>query len=177
MTCAKNIKIQMQQEYDPATDYYKRFREAVQTLHAEDKPKNELANLIGELPANKHENFARMIEGYKKFLGKKEVEWLSPKREIWKHGNLEIPINPELYVKLNDQKHLIKLYMKAEKPSKDKVASILALMKHTISGRGMIYSVLDVRNSKLYTYDTAMDVLMTLVEGEANSLELMLNKI
>ncbi len=54
---------------------------------------------------------------------------------------------------------------------------MLALMKHAISTKGCTYSVLDVRNSKLYVHERDMDSLMPLVEGEARALELILGRI
>tara|TARA_R110002020_G_scaffold214594_2_gene421647 strand:- start:888 stop:1355 length:468 start_codon:yes stop_codon:yes gene_type:complete len=96
MTSAKKIKSQSEEDYNVATDYYKRFREAVQELHKKDLQKATLLKLVGPLPPNKVENYKKMAEGYKKFLGKKEVKWFKPSRENWKQGNLTIAINPEL---------------------------------------------------------------------------------
>lgn len=177
MTCAKKIKNQSDEEYNVAGDYYKRFREAVQELHQKELEKGELLKSIGSLPTNKVENYRRMVEGYNKFLGKKEIKWFKPTRKKWLHGDLEIPVNPELGLEWEGEKYLTKLYLKSEKPSKDRLASILALMKNTIPLKGVKYAVLDVRNSKLYLYETDMDQLMPLVEGEAESLELILSRI
>ncbi len=70
MTCAKRIMEQLGQEYDPAGDYYKRFREAVQDLHKRNLDKSNLSKLIGSLPSSKEESYNKMIEGYLKFLGR-----------------------------------------------------------------------------------------------------------
>jgi len=177
LTCARNIKEQQFEEYSPATDYYKRFREAVQEMHQGNLPKSDLAKTVGPLPPNKVENYNRMITGYKAFLGKKDIKWFKPIRKNWTHNTINVPINPEVGLEWGGRKYLIKLYLKSEKPSKDRLASILALMKNTISSGNHEYAVLDVRNSKLYLYDSSMDDLIPLVEGEAESLETILSRI
>lgn len=177
MTSAKKIKDNIGVEYDPISDYYKRFRDAVIKLHKDGLDKKRLTGLIGDVPRSKAANYGIMLEGYKKFMGAKNVTWFKPPRKFWKHGTLEIPINPELGLSWNDQKYLIKLYLKAEKPSKDRFSSILALMKKTLPGNDFEYGLLDVRNSKLYLYEDEMLYLIPLVEGEAQSLEAILNRI
>lgn len=177
MTSAKKIKNQADEDYSPASDYYKRFREAVQELHQKDLKKGDLLKIIGSLPHNKVENYNKMVEGYKKFLGRKDITWFKPARGSWTHGNLEIPIKPELGLGWDGNRYLIKLYLKSEKPSKDRLSSILALMNNTIPQTNLTYAVLDVRNGKLYLYEKGMDLLMPLVEGEAESLEFILSRI
>lgn len=177
MTCAKKIKVQMSEVYDPAGDYYKRFREALYEMHSKGHKKTDLSKIIGLLPENKKENYNIMVSGYRKFLGAKDIWWFQPPRKIWKHGKLEIPINPEVGLKWNEQKYIIKLYLKAEKPSKDRLSSILALMKEAIPTKDSIHALLDVRNSKLYQFEDNMLSLLPLAEGEAESLEFILSKI
>jgi hypothetical protein len=177
MTSAKKIKTQMEEPYDPAGDYYKRFREGVQELHREGQDKKELTKIIGSLPDSKLENYRAMIAGYKKFLGAKGYTWFEPPRKDWKHSNVEIAINPELGLEWGGKKYIIKLYLKADKPSKDRFSSILALMKDTLPTKNCEYALLDVRNSKLYLFEDNMLVLIPLVEGEAESLEFILGRI
>jgi hypothetical protein len=170
-TCADKIKLQMAEAYDPAKDYYKRFREAVQELHMEGHDKKDLKRLIGALPDKKIENYNMMIAGYKRFVGTKNMTWFNPTKKDWVYSKLQISINPELGLKWGETKHLIKLYLKADKPSKDRVSSILALMKHTLQVQNCAYALLDVRNGKLYSFEEQMLDLIPLVEAEAQSLE------
>jgi len=177
MTSAKKIKNQLGEAYNPAGDYYKRFREAVQELHQNGMSDKNILKIVGDLPPNKVVNYETMADGYKKFLGRKEITYFKPIRKTWTHGNINIPINPELGLEWGGQKYLVKLYLKSDKPSKDKIASILSLMKNTLSLKKVEYIVLDVRNSKVYEYDSNMDLLLPLVRGEAESLEYILGKI
>ena len=177
MTSAKKIRKQLGKKYDPKEDYYKRFRDAVRDLHQKDHAKNDLIGIIGSLPKSKAENYQRMVEGYKKFLGRKDIKWFKPTRASWNHQDIVIPINPELGLEWNGIKYLIKLYLKSDKPSKDRLSSILALMKHTLPSKKYKHAVLDVRNSKIYLYEADMDSMMPLVEGEATALELILSRL
>lgn len=177
MTCAKKIKAQLSEDYDPATDYYKRFREAVQEMHSSGQDKSELQKIIGDLPESKRENYRAMVVGYKKFLGTKAITWFKPPREIWTCGDLEIPINPEVGLEWNDEKYIVKLYLKADKPSKDRFSSVLALMKHTVPAKNCKHMLLDVRNSKPYVFEDDMLDLIPLVESEAEALSLLLGRL
>lgn len=177
MTCAKKIHAQLSEEYDPITDYYKRFREAVQELHKKGLGKAELIKLIGDLPPSKSDNYKAMVNGYKKFLGTKDIKWFIPPRKVWKHGSVEISINPELGLEWDDNRYIIKLYLKNEKPSKDRFSSVLALMKYTLAPKGANVALLDVRNSKLYLFEHSMIDLMPLIRGEAESLDFILGNV
>jgi hypothetical protein len=118
-----------------------------------------------------------MIEGYQKFLGSKKTNWFQPPRKIWNHGAIDISVNPELALEWSGKKHIIKLYLKADKPSKGRIATILALMHHSLKVNNCELGLLDVRNSKLYLYESVMASLLPLVQGEAVGLEFMLNCI
>ncbi|KAA5533678.1 hypothetical protein F0919_14165 [Taibaiella lutea] len=174
-TCADKIKVQLSEPYEPAKDYYKRFREAVQELHSKGHDKKELDKLIGNLPDKKVINYGAMATGYKKFIGKKDITWFNPPKKDWIYGDLSIPINPEIGLEWGGDKYLIKLYLKSEQPSKDRIASVLALMKHAIPTKNHIHALLDVRNSKLYLFEASMLSLIPLVEAEARSLEHLLS--
>ena len=171
MTCAEQIKLRLAEGYGVMTDYYKRFREGVIELHSSGRGKKELAKIIGPLPVGKEENYLAMIAGYKKFLGAKDISWFIPKRSVWKHGNLEVAVNPELGLIWGEERFLVKLYMKADKPSKDRVICVLALMHETLKAQKCQVGLLDVRNGKLYEYDHTMSGLIRLAESEALSLE------
>jgi hypothetical protein len=177
MTCAKKIKKQLGEPYSPVTDYYKRFRDSVTELHRKGLDKKQLYKLIGELPEGKENNYKEMESGYRKFIGSKSVTWFEPPRNNWIQGNLKITINPEVALQWDMRKYIIKLYLKAEKPNKDKVSSVLALMKEVLQEKDCTYSLLDVRSGKLYLYEDSMRTLMPLVKAEAQSLELILTQI
>lgn len=176
MTCARTIKKQFNEEYNPASDYYKRFREAVQELHKSNKSKKFLLEHIGELPDNKRVNYGLMSDGYNKFWGAKKITWFSPPRRVWQQGNIQIPVNPELGLTWENSNYVIKMYMKSDKLSRDRISNVLALMNQTINtdNYSFVCAVLDVRNGKLYTYDSKMADLLPLIRAEAESLRILL---
>lgn len=179
LTCAKVIKQQLNEEYDPKHDYYKRFREAVQELHKADKPKKDLEKQIGDIPPNKLANYRLMIKGYQKFWGSKSVSWFTPPRKVWNHGKLSIAINPEVGLTRDGKNYVIKLYLKADKLSKDRIASVLALLHRELYDESTDHQIalLDVRNGKLHVYESKMSELLPLIDAEADSLESILNSI
>ncbi|MCG2612733.1 hypothetical protein LZZ85_00515 [Terrimonas sp. NA20] len=87
MTCAKKIKGQMSQDYDPSKDFYKRFRDAVQKLHKNDLHTSGLSKIVGTIDFKKASIYSAMITGYKKFIGKKEITWFTPPRKKWNPGS------------------------------------------------------------------------------------------
>ena len=60
-------------------------------------------------------NYPDVINGYKKFLGRKKLIWFQPPFKVWKIGELEIRLNPELGLEYNNQFYVMKLYFKDEK--------------------------------------------------------------
>jgi len=62
--------------YHPASDFYKILREEIVNIHKNDGDKKKLDELIGNLTdEKKKKNYPFSISGYKKFWGKKKIEW------------------------------------------------------------------------------------------------------
>lgn len=164
--------------YAPQYDYYKTMRDAIVKLHMNDLQKHELDRLVGSVPKGKVKNYEEMLVGYKKFMGTKKTKWFNPSKKGWDFGGEhQIAVNPELGLEINKEKYLVKLYFKSDKPSKDRCAGVLSLMKHVLMVKNARYALLDVRNGKLYTYSDDMDRMLTLVEAEAIALSAILEKI
>ncbi|WP_431242556.1 hypothetical protein ACQ9BO_22455 [Flavobacterium sp. P21] len=89
-------------------------------------------------------------------------------------GDLDIKINPELGLSFDNKFYVIKLFLKADKISKDKLSQILSLMESQLrkeTGDEIIFAVLDVKNSKLYENTKGDYTYLPLLEGEAKSFE------
>lgn len=118
-----------------------------------------------------------MIDGYKKFLGKrKRFEYVTPTRKTWIIGDLNIALNPELTLERNGEILVIKLFLSAnDSIDKRRADLILTLMEHEmrnkVGGEGPIFAVLDVRNNKLFKQNNRGSELMGLLRGEAKSFE------
>lgn len=156
-------------EYDPKNDYWKRLRDRIAKMHREEEPLAVLDDLCAMVPDSKKANYKNAVTVYKRFLRGKTIDWFKPIRRIWRHGQLEVNINPELGLVINGTPHVIKLYFKEEKLSKDKIAGIIQLMETTLKGyhpEETVYSVLDVPNNKLLTKNQKHD-LMPLIRAHA----------
>ncbi|MBB3840276.1 hypothetical protein FHS57_004296 [Runella defluvii] len=156
-------------EYDPKNDYWKRLRDRITKMHSREEPLTVLDELCTLVPDSKKANYTRAVEVYKRFLRGKTIEWFKPIHRIWRHGELEVSINPELGLVINGTPHVIKLYFREEKLSKDKTAGIIQLMETTLEGyhpEETVYSVLDVPNNKLLTKNQKHD-LMPLIRAHA----------
>lgn len=119
-------------------------------------------------------NYPVSIEGYKKFWGKKKIEWFDPPFYHWIIGDLDVKINPELGLSFDNKFYIIKLFLKADKISKDKLSQILSLMESQLRkevGEDAIFAVLDVKNAKLYENVKGDFTYLPLLEGEAKSFE------
>jgi len=170
LTLVRRVKERHKVGYDPRTDFYKPLRDGLVKHHKEGLPKSALDPLTtGLSDAKKRTAYPELVQGYKKFLGKKAVKWFDPPQRVWTHSELEISINPELGLEINGKKHAIKLYFKAEKLTKIRMDAINQLM-HVVLGTNQqspVLGILDVRNAKLISATAPQPSLMPLLEGEA----------
>lgn len=179
ITKVKQIKTR--DEYHPASDFYKPLREGIIELHEQDGKKAGLdALLAGLTDEKKMKNYPAAVEGYKKFWGRKKMDWFAPPHTHWKIGELDMKINPELGLCWNDQAYVIKLYLKAEKLTKDRVGQILSLMESQLrkkTGDDTLFCVLDMKNAKLFCNSDKDKSQMTLLESEAIGFEALWKRI
>ncbi|KUJ60843.1 hypothetical protein AR687_15660 [Flavobacteriaceae bacterium CRH] len=173
MTKVKQVKYR--NTYHPASDFYKALREEIIETHKNYGDKKVLDNLIDKLTdSKKRANYPTSIDGYKKFWGKKKIQWFDPPFSHWLTGDLDIKINPELGLEFDSKFYVIKLFLKAEKISKDKLSQILSLMENQLRGEvgeEVLFCVLDVKNAKLYENAKGDFTYLPLLEGEAKSFE------
>lgn len=156
--------------YDPATDFYKALREGLVALHKKNGTKADLANLTkGLSDLKKAANYPPMVAGYKKWWGNKSLEWFTPPTETYTSAGIDVAINPELGLKISGQAHVIKLYLKTDSLTKTKADLIVSLMNHVLvasQAPETHFSVLDVRNSKIFTHLAAGKNFKPMVDAE-----------
>ncbi|WP_136668863.1 hypothetical protein [Flavobacterium sp. H122] len=173
MTKVKQVKYR--DSYHPASDFYKSLREEIIDVHKNNLDKKVLDDLIEKLTdLKKKTNYPLSISGYKKFWGKKKIEWFDPPFKHWLIGDLDIKINPELGIEFGGKFYVIKLFLKSEKITKDKLSQILSLMENQLRSETddeVIFCVLDVKNAKLYENAKGDFSYLPLLEGEAKSFE------
>jgi hypothetical protein len=173
LTHVKNVK--EREAYNPATDFYKALREGIIELHKSGGTKADLKQIIDSITDSKKEvNYQIAIDGYKKFWGRKSLKWMNPPNKHWVVNDLDVKINPEIGLEYDSKFYVIKLYLKSDKLSKNKIDQILALMEKELRSKvedEVVFAVLDVKNAKLHANDTKDISLMALLMGEAVSFE------
>ena len=169
--------------YNPAHDFYKALREGITDIHRTNGTKADLNRIIENLKDKKKlENYNLTLEGYKKFWGRKNINYFDPPFKHWIIGDLDVRINPELGLEFNGEFYIIKLYFKSDKLSKDKTAQILTLMEAELRNVDGVeeevkMAILDVKNSKLYIKDDKNLSLIILLAGEAKGFQEMWNSL
>jgi hypothetical protein len=154
--CVKKIKHQMDEPYDPATDYYKGIREALIAAHQEGLGKAHITEAAASAYGRKIDAYEEIATAYKSWWGKKEISWFDPPRAVWEPDDIfGVAVNPELGLCINGSKHVIKLYFKSDTLAKNRVDIITHLMHDQLSDEcaDCSFSVLDVRNKKLHTIE------------------------
>jgi hypothetical protein len=172
LTAVRHIKAMHADEYHPMRDYWKTLRDGIVEMHEQGQPKSALDDVVRRVTAaNKRQNYPVLAQAYKKWLGRKSAEWFAPPRADWQHSALTVRVNPELGLTLDGKPHLVKLYFKDQKLTKERIALISKMMLDTVGPKadGACVALLDVRNAKLHAFDTADAALLPLLEGEALS--------
>jgi hypothetical protein len=163
-------QIKNKPEYEPATDFYRSLRLYLIEYHQKglyDEPKKTAFDLSQD--KKKHEHFSVLLNGYWKFLGKKRPKWFSPVNRKVMIQAVEMSINPELGLQFNDSKYIIKLYLKTEEISKQRIDIALGMMEQYL--RPIIkddskIAILDVRKSKLFEQTRVIQDLDSAIQAE-----------
>ena len=177
LTKAKQAKQQYSEVYAPERDYYKALRERIVTAVRRGFSAERLKKLLRTVDdPKKLENYEICRKGFTKWAGKKKLKLLPERRSVWKNGDLEVVVNPEMIVEVNGEPHAIKLYMKGEPLSKQKANVILHLIEKEI-GKDFVPAVLDVRQAKLFCPTKEIDGLDALLQSEALAFESLLKSV
>jgi hypothetical protein len=152
ITKVKQIK--NRSSYQPATDFYKPFREGLIQLHSAGKDRASLDQIVPKLSDDKKiANYPELVEGYKKWWGKKNIAWFDPPRGTYSSSGIDISINPELGLKIDGKRVLVKLYNKAEPINQyrtDLVPLLMEVVLRPACQAGDAVALLDVRKGKLH---------------------------
>lgn len=141
-----------QGEYDPATDFYKKIREAMTECFEKGKSILTLKEWIETVNVKKRTHYRTVLGGVGKFIGRKTVAWFEPPRASHALGPVTVIVNPELGLVLNGESHVIKLYLKDEALKPSRAELILYLMRQSLGTRidGNRVGVLDARTGRLF---------------------------
>lgn len=163
----RQAKKRYAQDYSPAKDYYKFLREAVEECFEQGWSAKSLKTTLSTLPdSRKAEAFEECRQGLTKWVGRKAVTALPKSRARWSSGGLTVRINPELHLDIAGKHHLVKLYFKGEKISKQRVDVALHLL-NSKAAKGATAGILDLRRSKLYVPTVVKPGMAALLKAEA----------
>lgn len=143
--------------YSPVTDFYGPFRKRVVQVFEEGWDPARLDHLLAEVTDTKKQaSYRACRKGLRKWAGvsgRKRYEWMKPRKASWTAGGLEVAINPELWLKVDDDPHVIKLYYKKDKLSQHRVNLSLRLLETTVGKHGRV-AILDLQQGKLFAQTT-----------------------
>ena len=153
--------------YAPERDYYKPLRDRIVESFAVGWDKRKLQALLADVDdPKKLENYEACRVGLTKWAGRKSFEPIPARSVKWRSAELSVGINPELWVRIGGDPHVIKLHLKADELSQQKANLVLHLMD-TKLGRDGVVGVLDVRRAKLFTKTRQIPGLDALLASEA----------
>lgn len=155
---AKVRQLKQRGDYDPATDFWRPLRKGLIELHRTGKMSaSELdAWLSTQTNPKRFKRYAEAVGGYKKFIGKRSLPWLTPPVASWREGDLTVRVNPELGLEVDGKPTVMKLYFKNEAPTRARVEAVHAVLDVELGTRvkaGSRFAVLDVNSGLLMLPD------------------------
>ena len=172
-------KKRYEEGYHPTRDYYKVLRDGIESLHQSGGPKTDLDTLLQSAHPPRLQNYIQCIDGYKRWWGRKTVEWIDdPGTARWTSGTLEVIVNPELLLEVNGDRFLIKLYFKSDKLSKPRIDALLHLIDIELGSLLAATSgILDVRRGRLITPTRTIPHIDALLAAQAVSFATLWNRL
>lgn len=166
----KVAQLKHRQDYSPAIDFYKPLREGLVRIHKVDGSKADLANISrGLADAKKAANYPAMLDGYRKWWGRKRLTWFEPTGDVYSCAGIDVSVHPELGLVVNGKAHVIKLHLKSDPLSKTRADLVVTLMHHVLAAShqdDVQFAVLDVRNGKLFSFSSARMDFQPMVNAE-----------
>jgi hypothetical protein len=149
----RDAKRQYEEGYAPERDSYGPLRKRIVQTFEEGWDPKRLDALLAEVDDRKKQHlYAACRKGLRKWAGvsgKKSYEWIKPKKAVWNSGGLEVNVSPELWVKVDGDAQLVKLYYKTDRLSQQKVNLALHLLDKTVGRHGTV-GILDLQQGKLF---------------------------
>lgn len=167
-------QVKLRPDYEPAHDFYKPLRELLIETHKDGGSKKDIEKIFRDISDRKKlAAYPQIIDGYKKWWGRNSFQWIEPLRGNYRVNGIEIIINPELGLKIKSEDYVIKLYFKEDALSKfksDIITSLMTMKLRSAANQNLKMSVLDIRNSKLFTY-SGTSSLKPMIDAELAYIE------
>ncbi len=166
----KVTQIKNRPPYHPSLDFYRPLRAALVALHSGGSDRAALDRVLAKITdIKKVGTYNELIDGYRKWWGRKNIEWFDPPRATYEHAGIVVNVNPELGLTVNGQRHIIKLYLKDDPLLKVRIDPATVLMEialRPIADPKDIVAVLDVRNARLHTLGVNIGRSKPMVDAE-----------
>lgn len=166
----KVTQIKNRMPYHPATDFYKPLRDGLIDIHSSNKEKPALFQLLFSITDQKKiGNYSEIIEGYRKWWGRKNITWFEPPRTTYSYAGIELAINPELGLIIDGARHIVKLYLKSDPLSKLRIDLATVLMEVTLRPHCQAndsFIILDARKSHQFTVTASIKQTLAVVDAE-----------
>lgn len=163
-----SIQRKLAEPYDPKKDHYRALRRALQDAHGQSDPKGYLDNFVQTVTEPvRARRYASLVRAYKRWIGRKKIDQFDLLPVVYEHKGFAVRVNPELGLMIDDEPHVLKLYMKDQPLRREDAEVIAALMRHVYRDESTRYAVLDVQNAKLHSFDPGgIQVTIAMVDAE-----------
>lgn len=150
-------KIKNQPDYNPSFDYWKKLRDGIKRCLKRGEPIESLLELADNVANSKRSNYLAETKRVIAFFKDHDIEYFETEHASWKiPGTIQISASPELGLKIDGQKYLLKLYYKLrdkkQKVTRRNIRATLALM--SLANRQFLdddakVAVLNLQNGKI----------------------------
>jgi hypothetical protein len=171
-----------QGRYDVRADWWKGLREAIPANHRNAGTKGDLSQFASSVTLRKVRSYTACALAYTDWWGDRNIRWTGGRPTPWMSGDVQVAVNPELFVAVDGIRHVIKLYFSATKLPVDRANTILRLLEvsyrsgESPSGRPIV-AVLDLSQGRLLTPDAPLNYLDPVLAGEAASFAAIWNAV
>jgi len=146
-------EIKYRPQYERAFDFYAPLRNHIIDVHKKGSPKRALDDVLSKIVHQaKRDNYPSMVDGYKRWWGRKAISWFDPISESYIAHDVAVRVRPELGLNIDGVPHLVKLHLNKSSLVKKRDIIIVELMEMTLRGQcrnNEVMSVLDAKNSKM----------------------------
>lgn len=159
--------------YQPKMDQHKALREAIQLMLKEDLGFDYLTQVSSmQTEPSRAKHYPILVEGLRKWIGRKTFEGAVPQQGSWNSGGLEVRVRPEILAVLDGEPLLIKLWLAADPSLTSRRAKLInQLMYEAIPACGdeLTPCVLDVRKNKDFRADGGCEEMGIILRSQATS--------
>ncbi|ORN10629.1 hypothetical protein FAM21834_01140 [Lentilactobacillus parabuchneri] len=150
-------KIKNQPDYNPSFDYWKKLRDGIKRCLKQGKPIESLLDLADSVTSSKRPNYLAEAKRVIAFFKDHDVEYFETEHASWGiPGTIEVSASPELGLKIDGQKYLLKLYYKL-KDKKQQITyrniratlALMSLANHQFLDDDAKVAVLNLQNGKI----------------------------